>query len=121
MFFLRFLYLQYGKLGKTPCFRNKKSSAANAEDKKFLWYHLSLPLAGPHGILIDPQAVSGPTRLRLLYFSKAAPKGIPYPDPHCLAPTGSSLAKPCGYVLVFIIALSVSVKHKFTTGGRASQ
>ena len=33
----------------------------------------------PHGILTDPQAVSGPTRLCLLRFSKATPKGIPYP------------------------------------------
>ena len=56
-----------------------------------------------------------------LFFSKAAPKGIPYPNLHCLAPTGSSLTKPDGYVLVFIIALSISVKHKFTTGGRTSQ
>ena len=52
-----------------------------------------IPLRGPHGILTDPQAVSGPTRLHLLFFSKAAPKGIPSPDPHCLAPTGSSLAE----------------------------
>ena len=55
------------------------------------------------------------------FFSEAAPKGIPYPDLLCLAPTGSSLGKPCEYVVVFIIALSVSVKHKFTTGGRLSQ
>ena len=73
-----------------------------------------VPFRGPHGIQINPQAVSGPTRLCLLViimslrtspqagvaispiirFSKAAPKGIPFPGPHCLAPTGSSLAEP---------------------------
>ena len=37
-----------------------------AEDRKFPWYHLSLPLAGPHGILTDPQAVPGHPRLPLL-------------------------------------------------------
>jgi len=48
---------------------NKKSSAFTAEDKKFLWYHLSLsPKRGPHGILTDPQAVPGHTRLPLLAF-----------------------------------------------------
>ena len=36
------------------------SSAKIAEDKKFSWYHLSLPLSkGPYGILTDPQAISG--------------------------------------------------------------
>ena len=38
-------------------------------------------------------------------FSKATPKGIPHPDPRCLAPTGSSLAGSSGYVLVFINVL----------------
>jgi len=52
-----------------------------------------IPLRGPHGILADPQAVPGPTRPPLLAFRKAAPKGIPSPDPHCLAPAGSSLAE----------------------------
>ena len=52
-----------------------------------------IPARGPHGILTDPQAVSGPTRLHLLTFSKAAPKGIPYLNSHCLAPPGSSLAE----------------------------
>ena len=89
----------------------KKSSAITAEDKKFLWYHLSLPLAGPHGILADPQAVPGPTRLHLLGFSKATPKGIPHPDPHCLAPTGSSLAKRQLCVLIFIIVFRDLVFH----------
>ena len=51
------------------------------------------PLRKPHGILTDPQAVPGPTRPALLWFRLAAPKGIPLPDPHCLAPTGSSLAE----------------------------
>ena len=69
------------------------SPAYIAEDKNFLWYHLSLPLSRPHGILIDPQAVSGPTRLRLLGFSEATPKGIPHPHSHCLAATDSSLAE----------------------------
>ena len=79
------------------------------------------PMRRPHGILADPQAVSGPTRLRLLSnFSEAAPKGIPHPIPHCLAPTGSSLAEMCGYVLVFIHALSVCIA-KFTTFAVTSQ
>ena len=30
-----------------------------------------IPFRGPHGILTDPQAVSGPTRLFLLYFQKS--------------------------------------------------
>ena len=51
------------------------------------------PLRRPHGILADPQAVPGPTRPVLLLFRQAAPKGIPFSDPHCLAPTGSSLAE----------------------------
>ena len=66
-------------------------------------------LKGPHGIQTDPQAVPGPTRLRLLCFSKATPTGIPHPGPHCLAPTGSSLAEPSGRVLVFINVLSVCI------------
>ena len=41
------------------------------------------------------------------HFSEATPKGIPYPDLHCLAPAGSSLGKSPGYVLVFIIVLSI--------------
>ena len=50
-----------------------------------------IPVRGPHGILTDPQAVSGPTRPPLLKFRQAAPKGIPHHDPYCLAPPGSSL------------------------------
>ena len=38
-------------------------------------------------------------------FKEATPKGIPYPGSRCLAPTGSSLAEPYGYVLVFITVL----------------
>ena len=53
-----------------------------------------IPARGPHGILADPQAVSGPTRPPLLKFRQTAPKGIPFPGPHCLAPSGSSLAEP---------------------------
>ena len=49
-----------------------------AEDKNFLWYHLSLPRARPRGIGVDPQAVSGFPVLAYCYFSKVAPKGIPY-------------------------------------------
>lgn len=52
-----------------------------------------IPLRGPYGILADPQAVPGPTRPVLLLFRQAAPKGIPSPDSHCLAPSGSSLAE----------------------------
>lgn len=48
---------------------------------------------GPHGALTGPQAVPGPTRLPLLFFREATPKGIPYPGFRCLAPPGSSLAK----------------------------
>ena len=44
---------------------------------------------------------SSPTEI----FREATPKGIPYPGSHCLAPTGSSLAEPSGYVLIFIIVL----------------
>ena len=93
---------------------NKKSSANTAEDKKFLWYHLSLPPWGPHGILTDPQAVPGHTRLRLLLrgqsmscFSKATPKGIPRQRSHCLAATGSSLRERMRCVLVFITVLFI--------------
>ena len=80
------------------------------------------PAREPHGIQTDPQAVSGPTRPRLLDFSKAAPKGIPYLDPHCLAPTGSSLAESLGmywfsstryrYVLPSLPLYSIQVNKK---------
>ena len=76
-----------------------------AEDKKFLWYHLNLPLAGPHGILTDPQAVSGPTRPALLAFqagrserNSASWLSLPFT---CRQLSG----KAVGRVLVFIIAL----------------
>ena len=39
------------------------------------------------------------------HFRKAAPKGIPDSGIRCLAPTGSSLAKPSEPVLIFIHAL----------------
>jgi len=86
-----------------------KALCQKAEDKKILWYHLNLPHTGPHGVLTNPHAVTGVPVFAYLIFSKAAPKGIPYPGPHCLAPPGSSLAERSGYVLVFIIALSISV------------
>ena len=76
----------------------------------------------PHGIPTDPQAVPGPTRLHLLYFSKAAPKGIPSPDSHCLAPTGSSLTESLEmywfsstryrYVMLSLSLCSVEVNKK---------
>ena len=71
----------------------------------------------PHGILTDPQAVPGPTRLSLLYtvFRKATPKGIPHLGFHCLAPAGSSLAKHQLCVLIFIIVLTDLIFIKFNT------
>ncbi len=86
--------------------------------------------------MVPPQftpyrSLTGACQLRRLYralpvltyfhFSKATPKGIPHPGTSCLAPTGSSLKAPYRYVLFFIIVLSLSVIHQFTTGGRNSQ
>ena len=84
------------------------------------------PQFTPCGASRDPDRSAGcigpyPSSFTGKAFNEAAPKGIPYPDLHCLAPTGSSLAKSCGYVLVFFNALSISVRHQFTTDGRASQ
>ena len=49
--------------------RNKKNArctSQSAEDEKFPWYHLYLPLARPHRALTCPLRVIGRTRLRLL-------------------------------------------------------
>jgi hypothetical protein len=83
----------------------QKILCQTAEDKKFLWYHLSLPHMGPHGILADPQAVPGPTRLPLLSVQESRSERYSAP----------SFSLPCTYrqlsgrtvwrLLVFIIAL----------------
>ena len=55
-----------------------------------------------------PHAVTGIPVFAYCEFSKATPKGIPYSDTLCLAPTGSSLGG-LGYVLIFIIVLTIQL------------
>ena len=70
----------------------KKPSASTAEDKKFLWYHLSLSPLGDLTGAKQPRKLYRALPVRAyLRFSPATPKGIPHPDHHCLAPAGSSL------------------------------
>ena len=97
-------------MGKPHFSKIKKSSASIAEDKKFLWYHLSLPRMRPHGILTDPQAVSGPTRLRLLHEiqqSRSERNSTPRPSLPCTVRQLSGKADGC--VLVFINALRIGM------------
>ena len=62
----------------------------------------------------------GPRQARRLYraipvstyylgFSRATPKGILHHGLHCLAPTGSSLGKADGCVLVFFNVLRIGI------------
>ena len=107
--------------GEPMAHKKQKSSARKQRTRKFLWYHLNLPLARPHGILADPQAVSGPTRPALLAFqagrserNSASWLSLPFT---CRQLSG----KAVGRVLVFIIALRYAfslvyhpVHHKST-------
>ena len=73
-----------------------------------LWYHLSLPLTGPHGILADPQAVPGlPV---FAYYGSAKPLRKEF---HTAFPAAlhrpAALWRNAWRVLVFIIALFIDV------------
>ena len=64
----------------------------------------------PHGILTDPQAVSGPTRLRLLHEiqqSRSERNSTPQPSLPCTDRQFSGKADGC--VLVFINALLIGI------------
>ena len=74
------------------------------------------PQFTPAGASRDPNRSAGctgpyPSSPTFSRFSEATPKGIPYPGSHCLAPTGSSLTEPSGYVLVFITVLWLLISH----------
>ena len=85
----------------------KKSSAKTAEDKKFLWYHLSLPHTQPHGIQLDPQAISGSSRLRLLQFQQSHSERNSMPSLSLPRTNRQLSGNAIWYVLVFIIVLRI--------------
>lgn len=87
----------------------KQSPLPTAEDKKFLWYHLSSPPRRPHGILTIRKLYRAFPVPAYCQFSQATPKGIPHHRTHCLAPSGSSLGGHPWCVLVFFTVLCIYV------------
>ena len=100
MFFI--LLFAAGKR-KTPAAHRK-----SAEDEKFPWYHLYLPLARPHRTLTCPLRVIGRTRLRLLVFprSGSCSEGYSARGPVLPCTKRQLSGQENTDVLVFVIAFS---------------